>query len=145
MGGLFEHAHPLSIRRLLVLSLVLVAVALAGAADSDRATAQEATFTPKAEHAILMDADTGAVLYQHAADDLTPPASMSKLMTLAVVFKALRDGVIKPADEITMSENAWRTGGAPSQTSAMFVPINEKVTVEELLQGILVQSGNDAC
>lgn len=145
MGGLFEHTHPLSIRRLLVLSLVLVAVALAGAADSDRATAQEATFTPKAEHAILMDADTGAVLYQHAADDLTPPASMSKLMTLAVVFKALRDGVIKPADEITMSENAWRTGGAPSQTSAMFVPINEKVTVEELLQGIIVQSGNDAC
>lgn len=107
--------------------------------------AQGATFVPKAEHAILMDAESGAVLFQHAADEMTPPASMSKLMTLAVVFKALRNGVLKMSDEITMSENAWRTGGAPSGTSAMFVPINDKVTVEQLLQGIIVQSGNDAC
>lgn len=107
--------------------------------------AEQAAFVPKAKHAVLMDADSGGLMFQHDADVLTPPASMSKLMTLAVVFKALKDGTLKLTDEVTMSENAWRTGGAPSGTSAMFVPINEKATVEELLQGIIVQSGNDAC
>lgn len=99
----------------------------------------------KARHAILMDAVSGAVLFQHDADTLAPPASMSKLMTLAVVFRALKAGAIKQSDSITMSVNAWRTGGAPSGTSAMFVPVNETVTIEEILQGIVVQSGNDAC
>lgn len=149
MGLLFYHEPPISLRRLslrrLSLPGLLLAVLIGAGLLAPRARAQESTFVPKAEHAILMDADSGAVLFQHAADELTPPASMSKLMTLAVIFKALRQGTIKLADEITMSENAWRTGGAPSGTSAMFVPINDKAKVEELLQGIIVQSGNDAC
>ena len=124
---------------------MLAALAMVCILLASPATAQKSTYVTKAEHAILMDADSGAVLFQKDADELTPPASMSKLMTLAVVFKALKEGVLKLSDEITMSENAWRTGGAPSGTSAMFVPINSKVTVEELLQGIIVQSGNDAC
>lgn len=132
-------------RERLWLAVLLLGFLVGAAAHMPRAIAQESTFIPKAEHAILMDADSGAVLFQHAADELTPPASMSKLMTLAVIFKALRQGTLKLSDEITMSEHAWRTGGAPSGTSAMFVPINDKVTVEELLQGIIVQSGNDAC
>ena len=102
------------------------------------------TFTTKAPRAILMDAATGAVLFQVKADDLAPPASMSKLMTLAVLFKAMKEGKIKPADEFVMSVNAWRKGGAPSGTSAMMVPVNTKARVEELIQGIAVQSGNDA-
>lgn len=106
---------------------------------------QQTAITTKAKHAVLMDAESGAVLYQYQADELTHPASMSKLMTLALVFKALKAGTLKPTDEISMSENAWRTGGAPSGTSAMFVPIHEKASVEEMLQGIIVQSGNDAC
>ena len=108
--------------------------------------AQDApAFTTKARHAILMDAGTGAVLFQSKADELAPPASMSKLMTLAVLFKAIKAGQIKPADEFVMSVNAWRKGGAPSGTSAMMVPVNTKAKVDELIQGIAVQSGNDAC
>lgn len=99
----------------------------------------------KAKNAILVDFDSGAVVYQRGADELVYPASMSKLMTLAVLFKAMKDGKVKPEDEFLMSENAWRTGGAPSGTSAMFVPINTKARVDELIQGIVVQSGNDAC
>ncbi len=103
------------------------------------------SFTTKAGRAILMDASTGAILFQFKADDLAPPASMSKLMTLAVLFKAIKDGKIKTTDEFLMSVNAWRKGGAPSGTSAMMVPVNTKVRVDELIQGIAVQSGNDAC
>lgn len=99
----------------------------------------------KAKNAILVDYESGAVVFQRASDELAFPASMSKLMTLAVLFKAMKDGKVKPEDEFLMSENAWRTGGAPSGTSAMFVPINTKATVSDLIQGIVVQSGNDAC
>lgn len=106
---------------------------------------QSGEFVSRAKRAILMDADSGAVLYQLNADELAPPASMSKLMTLAVLFKHMKDGKVTPQDEFLMSEYAWRTGGAPSGTSAMFVPINTKARVEELIQGIIVQSGNDAC
>ena len=99
----------------------------------------------KAKWAILMDADSGAILFQHRADELMPPASMSKLMTLAVVFKALKAGDVKLDDEFLVSTNAWRKGGAPSGTSAMLIPVNTKERLDQLLQGIIVQSGNDAC
>ena len=102
-------------------------------------------FATKAQRAILMDAGSGAILFQHKADELAPPASMSKLMTLAVLFKAIKAGHIKPTDEFLMSVNAWRKGGAPSGTAAMMVPVNTKVKVEELIKGIAIQSGNDAC
>ena len=98
----------------------------------------------KAPHAILMDADTGAIMFQRGADDLIYPASMSKLMLLAVLFKALKAGEVKPEDEYFMSEYAWRKGGAPSGTSAMMVPVGKKAKVDELMRGIIVQSGNDA-
>ncbi len=101
-------------------------------------------YTTKAKAAIVMDADTGATLYQVHADDLLPPASMSKLMTLELAFKALKAGQVKLTDPFLVSEHAWRHGGAPSRTSAMMVPINTRVTLDELLQGIIVQSGNDA-
>ncbi len=104
-----------------------------------------AKFTTRAKQAILVDAETGAVLFQHNADELVPPASMSKLMTLAVIFKALKQGQLNLKDEFVVSTNAWRTGGAPSRTSAMMVPINTSETLDSLLQGIVVQSGNDAC
>ena len=102
-------------------------------------------FTTKAKQAILMDAKSGAVLFQKNAYDLVPPASMSKLMTLAVVFEALRTGKITLSDTFPVSEHAWRTGGAPSGTSAMFAPLHKQVSVEDLIKGIAIQSGNDAC
>ncbi|HXE02595.1 MAG TPA: D-alanyl-D-alanine carboxypeptidase family protein [Hyphomicrobium sp.] len=111
---------------------------------AELAEAADSAFTTKAQRAILMDAETGAVLFQQNADQLAPPASMSKLMTLAVLFHAIKSGHIKLTDEFVMSVNAWRNGGAPSGTSAMMVPVNTKATVNELLQGIIVQSGNDA-
>ena len=130
-------------RRLWRLTLIIAAFIFGTLASGDL-SAQNSTFVAKAKHAILVDFESGAVLYQLEADELTPPASMSKLMTLAVVFRALKNGTLKLEDEFTMSVNAWRTGGAPSGTSAMFVPVNTKATLAELLQGIIIQSGNDA-
>ena len=127
------------LRVLMILAAGLVSLSSAAAAQT------QTELTTKARQAILMDADSGAVLFQHNADELMAPASMSKLMTLAVVFKALKTGQIKLEDEFLMSVNAWRTGGAPSGTSAMLVPVNTKEPLDQLLQGIIVQSGNDAC
>lgn len=120
----------------------LVVVALPGALIGEAKAASG--YETRAKAAVLMEASTGAVLYQHNADQLLPPASMSKLMTLAVAFRALKKGRINLDDQFVVSEHAWRTGGAPSGTAAMFVPINTKASVHELIQGIIVQSGNDA-
>lgn len=124
--------------------LILAAVVMAESALAQQGAAT-AEMTTRAKQAILMDANTGAILFQHNADELAPPASMSKLMTLAVIFRGLKEGRIKPEDEILFSVNAWRTGGAPSGTSAMFVPVNTKERLDEVLKGIVIQSGNDAC
>lgn len=126
------------------LVVAVLAAVLAGA--SSGAHADEAKpLSTKAKQAILIDAKTGAVLYQKNADDLVAPASMSKLMTLAVIFRALREDKLKLTDTFVTSENAWRNGGAPSGTSAMFAELGEPNTVEDLIKGIAIQSGNDAC
>ena len=112
---------------------------------SSEVRAQAKPFETKAKWAVLIDAKTNSVLFEKNADELMPPASMSKLMTLAVIFKALKEGSLSMENEFSVSEYAWRTGGAPSGTSAMFVPLHGSATLHELLQGIAVQSGNDAC
>ena len=122
--------------------IVLFAACVLALPQIDRALADN--FKTKAKHAVLMDANTGAVLFQYQANELIPPASMSKLMTLAIVFEALKSGSLKLTDTFPVSEHAWRTGGAPSGTSAMFAPLNKQVSVEDLIKGIAVQSGNDA-
>lgn len=133
------------VRRAGLILVAVAAVALQALTCAGPVLAQSSgEFVTRAKRAILMDAESGAVLYQQNADELAPPASMSKLMTLEVLFQAMKQGKVKPEDEFLMSENAWRTGGAPSGTSAMFVPINTKARVDELIQGIIVQSGNDA-
>jgi serine-type D-Ala-D-Ala carboxypeptidase (penicillin-binding protein 5/6) len=98
-----------------------------------------------APHAILIEAESGTVLFEKGADDLIPPASMSKLMTQEVVFNEIRQGRLAPTTEFRVSTNAWRRGGAPSRTSTMFMPINSKVAVDDLLHGAIIQSANDAC
>jgi len=96
-------------------------------------------------HAMLIEADSGSVLFEKAADDLIPPASLSKLMTQEVVFNEIRQGRLQPTTEFIVSTNAWRRGGAPSHTSSMFIPIHSKVSVDDLLHGAIIQSANDAC
>jgi D-alanyl-D-alanine carboxypeptidase (penicillin-binding protein 5/6) len=108
------------------------------------AAAEDGGFKTKALQAILVDGQSGSILFSHEPDVRRPPASMSKLMTLTLIFKALKAKKLKLTDDIVVSENAWRTGGAPSRTSSMFVPINTSATVEEMIRGLIVQSGNDA-
>jgi serine-type D-Ala-D-Ala carboxypeptidase (penicillin-binding protein 5/6) len=125
--------------------LTSAAVVVAALLAMPMASAQKSGgFTTTARNAILMDAASGSIIFQKSADELIHPASMSKLMTLAVLFKALKEGKYTLDDEFQTSENAWRTGGAPSGSSAMFIPINTKTKIGELIQGIAVQSGNDA-
>ncbi len=102
-------------------------------------------FQTSVPHAILIEAESGSVLYERAADDLVYPASLAKLMTAEFVFNELHKGNITQDDLVVFSENAWRKGGAPSHTSSMFAPLNSKVRVGDILHGIIVQSGNDAC
>ncbi len=98
-----------------------------------------------AKEVVLMDAETGAVLFEKNADAPMPPASMSKLMTVYMIFERLRDGRLSLDDTFRVSENAWRKGGAKSGSSTMFLVPGKRVRVEDLIRGIIVQSGNDAC
>jgi D-alanyl-D-alanine carboxypeptidase (penicillin-binding protein 5/6) len=97
-----------------------------------------------ARQVLLMDMGTGSVLFEKNADEPMPPASMSKLMTVYLLFERLRDGRLKMDDTLPVSENAWRKGGAASGGSTMFLEPGASVKVEDLIQGIIVQSGNDA-
>ena len=98
-----------------------------------------------APHAILIEAESGTVLFEKSADDLIPPASLSKLMTQEVVFNEIKQGRLTPTTEFIVSTNPWRRGGAPSHTSSMFIPIHSKVSIDDLLHGAIIQSANDAC
>ncbi|GGF64359.1 D-alanyl-D-alanine carboxypeptidase [Terasakiella brassicae] len=98
-----------------------------------------------AREAFMVDVKTGHVLLEKDADVSMPPASMSKLMTLYLVFERLKDGRLSLDDEFSVSENAWRKGGAASGSSTMFLEPRQKVRVEDLIKGIIIQSGNDAC
>lgn len=101
-------------------------------------------FESRAKFAILMDYESGTVLYQKNADDPMEPASMAKLMTIEVVFDRLKSGQLDLSDEFFISEKAWREGGAGSGGSTMFAELNSKVSVENLIKSVIIQSGNDA-
>ena len=106
---------------------------------------EEAGFDGDAPTAILIEASSGSVLFEKNADELRAPSSMMKLMTAEVVFHAVKQGDIKLTDEFRVSENAWRKGGAPAGGSTMFAAINSKISVDDLLHGAIIQSGNDSC
>jgi len=115
--------------------------AIMSAALSVAATAfAQAPFETDAEFAAIMDYRTGEILFEKNARTPTAPASMSKLMTVAIVFEQLKNGSLSLGDEFDVSEKAWRMGG-----SKMWVRVDTKITVENLLRGVVVQSGNDAC
>jgi serine-type D-Ala-D-Ala carboxypeptidase (penicillin-binding protein 5/6) len=118
---------------------------LALSAFSAACLAQDETFETKAAQAILIDANSGAVFFEKNADDLIPPASMSKLMTLTLVMEALKAGKLTLDQELLISEDAWRRGGSASGGSTMYAELNSRVKVVDLMHGAMIQSANDAC
>ena len=99
----------------------------------------------KASYALLLDAETGVALFEKNADARMSPASMSKLMTVLMAFEALESGAISADEEFFVSDDAWRRGGAGSGGSTMFLKARSRVSVLDLLRGVIIQSGNDAC
>ncbi len=108
------------------------------------AWAQDA-FETKAAQAILVDAKSGIVFFEKNADELVAPASMSKLMTMTMVFEALKAGKLTLDQEFLISEDAWRRGGSSSGGSTMYAELNSRVKLSDLMRGAMIQSANDAC
>jgi len=138
-GGVLGLTTLLARRALPALGLALL---LAGALWGVPARAQ--SFQSAAPQVVLLDYDTGAVLFDSAGDVLVSPASLAKLMTAEVVFREISAGRLKLEDEFVTSENAWRRGGAPSGGSSMFLTPNSRAKISDLLQGLIIASGNDA-
>lgn len=104
---------------------------------------KDQAFETAAETALLTDFESGTVLFEKNPDQLFYPASLTKMMTVAVVAQMVKDGKLSLDQEYKISEHAWRTGGAPSRTSTMFAEINSSLKVSDLLQGVMVVSAND--
>src|ERR1700747_3897970 len=135
--------------RALIAMVVIAAIGWAGVLHAANQSVQgakkeEGGFEGDAPTAILVEASSGSVLFEKNADELRAPSSMMKLVTAEVVFNAIKDGKVKLTDEYRISENAWRRGGAPAGGSTMFAILNSKVSVDDLLHGAIIQSGNDA-
>lgn len=109
------------------------------------ATKKDEGYQTSAPDAVLLDPDSDSLLYDKGGDQLVAPGSLAKLMTLEFVFNEIKQGRVKLDDEFTISENAWRKGGAPSHGSTMFAAIHSHVSLADLIQGIIVDSANDAC
>jgi D-alanyl-D-alanine carboxypeptidase (penicillin-binding protein 5/6) len=128
----------------IVVACAVLALGASAIGGPSQAASKDEGFDTKAQYAILMDSGADMVLYEKDADTQMVPASMSKLMTLAVVFRELKTGRLTLDDSFIVTEHAWRTGGAPSGTAAMFAPLGNPITISDLIQGVTVQSGNDA-
>src|ERR1700755_3149999 len=124
------------LRRILVLLPLLLALGVWAIAPNPALAAVDTS----AEHGLIMDAQTGQVLWQKDGMTPMPPASMSKLMTIDLLFQRLKDGRVKLTDTFPVSQRAWSTQG-----SKMFVELGSRIPVESLIRGIIIQSGNDAC
>ena len=127
------------LRALALLGGALFAVVLAAGGAS-----HAQTFQSSAPYALLLDSASGTVLYEKAADELMVPASLAKIATVLVAFEEIAQGRLTLDSEIAISENAWRKGGGVSGGSTMFAQLNSRVKLSDILQGIIVQSGNDA-
>ncbi|UVI33613.1 D-alanyl-D-alanine carboxypeptidase family protein [Paenibacillus spongiae] len=122
--------------------MVTLAPAAAGALEespSKKAPVSQAELAPSARSAILMDQGSGTIIYEKNSHDRLPPASITKVMTMLLIMEALDEGVIKMTDKVTTSEYAASMGG-----SQIFLEPGEEMSVEEMLKGIALASGNDA-
>lgn len=131
--------------RCVLTAFVLIAGALTVTLAAPAAAWSQSAFQTEASHAVIMDHDSGEVLFSKNGAEPMAPSSMSKLMTALMVFEALDSGELALDDTLPVSEDAWRRGGAASGSSTMFLDVNSRVEVGDLLRGIIVQSGNDAC
>src|SRR4030088_2901307 len=120
-------------------------VVLAANNSVQGAKQEEFAFDGDAPTAILIEGASGSVLFEKNADELRAPSSMMKLMTAEVVLHAIKQGGVTLTDEYRVSENAWRKGGAPAGGPTMFAALHSKISVDDLLHGAIIQSGNDAC
>ncbi len=125
-----------------LLKAFLVAFALV---FSSGAAAFAQVYSTSAKNAILIDADTGTVLFDQKSQERFPPASLAKLMTMEVVFNALKSGKLKLTDTFFVSENAWKNGGANSGGSTMFAQLKSEIPLGDLIQAVIIQSANDGC
>lgn len=123
--------------RNLAIAAVLAALSVLGAGETARA------FETSAPQAIIVDFDTGAILFEKNADDPVGPASMAKMMTTYLLFERLKDGRMSLEEQVTVSEGVWRRW-YKSEGSKMFLEVGKQVSIEDLIRGIVVQSGNDA-
>ncbi len=146
---LFRSAHRLgrALHRSVcaVAAVLLVASLAAGHAASNMTVKKDDTFQTSVPAALLLDPDSDSILFEKNGDQLVAPASLAKLMTLEFVFNEIKQGRVKLSDEFTISENAWRKGGAPSHGSTMFAAIHSRVKLDDLIHGIIIDSANDAC
>jgi D-alanyl-D-alanine carboxypeptidase (penicillin-binding protein 5/6) len=124
------------LRRLFLAAVLFIATPAAFA---------QSAFETEATHAVIMDHETGEILFSKNGSEPMAPSSMSKLMTALMVFEALERGELSLEDTLPVSEDAWRRGGFASGSSTMALEVNSRASVSDLLRGIIVQSGNDAC
>ena len=125
--------------------LAAATIVAAAHAATSMATKKDESFQTSVPNAILMDPESDSILFEKNGDQLVAPASLAKLMTLEYAFNEIKQGRLKLEDEVFISENAWRKGGAPSHGSTMYAAIHSRVKVDDLLHGIIVDSANDAC
>ena len=130
---------------MILVAAIGIAAATAPARTAQTAAKKEEGFQTSIPAAVVLDPDSDSVLYDKNADQPVAPASLAKLMTLEFLFNEIKQGRVKLDDQYIISENAWRKGGAPSHGSTMFAAIHSRVAVSDLIQGIIVDSANDAC
>jgi serine-type D-Ala-D-Ala carboxypeptidase (penicillin-binding protein 5/6) len=123
----------------------VVAATILAHGASNMTVRKDDTFQTSVPNALLLDPDSDSVLFEKGGDELVAPASLAKLMTLEFVFNQLKEGKLKLDQQFTISENAWRKGGAPSHGSTMFAAIHSQVSLDDLIHGIIIDSANDAC
>ena len=128
-----------------VAAALVVATFADGHAASNMTFKKDDSFQTAVPAALLLDPDSDSILFEKNGDQPVEPASLAKLMTLEYLFNEIKQGRVKLSDEFTISENAWRKGGAPSHGSTMFAAIHSHVKVDDLIHGIIVDSANDAC
>ena len=137
--SLFGQSGACFVRWLAVITFLLFAFGATASAQDDDA------FETRAETTYLIDYELGGLLYAKNADKRFQPGNMAKLMTLAVVFDALRDDRLALEKTFTITEDAWRRGGAPSGGTTMFAELNSQVSVRDLIKGAIIHYANDAC